>query len=119
MGGRVTVFTITGCPFCIKAKTALKERNIPYVEINVSEHPDKRSDMLSLSNSLTVPQIFFNDIHVGGATETIDFLVREDYTEKKYNKEIKDQPDPTDERLSIPTSSPVSIDISAPPRGKE
>lgn len=117
--GRVTVFTITGCPFCIKAKTALKERNIPYVEINLTEHPEKRSDMLSLSNSLTVPQIFFNEKHIGGATETIEFLEKEEYTESRYKKEIKDQPEPTDERLSLPTSKPVNVDSSAPPRGED
>merc|ERR1712038_1620031 len=119
MGGRVTVFTITGCPFCIKAKTALKERNIPYVEINLTEHPEKRSDMLSLSNSLTVPQIFFNKKHIGGATETIEFLEKEDYTKSRYKTEIQNQPDPTDERLFLPTSKPVNVDSSAPPRGED
>lgn len=112
--GRVTVFTITGCPFCIKAKSALKERSIPFVEINLSEHPDKRSAMLSLSNSLTVPQVFFNEKHIGGATETLAYLEEENYT-----YEVKNAPDPIDDRLSLPTSKPIIVEISAPPRGED
>jgi len=41
-------------------------QGIPFVEINISKYPSKRADMLSLSNELTVPQIFF------GNTFTVD-----------------------------------------------
>ena len=76
--GRVTVFAIDGCPHCIRAKENLKQRNIAYTEINLTAHPEKRSDMLSLSDSFTVPQIFFNNEHIGGAKETIELLEKLD-----------------------------------------
>ena len=77
--GRITVFSIDGCPHCDcqRAKKALQKRKIPYTEINLSSHPDKRSDMLSLSDSLTVPQIFLNDELVPDGAEGILALLEE------------------------------------------
>eukprot|EP00979_Chaetoceros_neogracilis_P002182 scaffold382_cov415-Chaetoceros_neogracile.AAC.18 len=110
--GRVTVFSIDGCPHCLRAKQNLKDRNIPYVEINLSSHPDKRSDMLSLADSLTVPQIFFNNDHIGGAVELIKLL--EDWdadgppsaTDKVHAGYLSGE-DPTDSRLEPSTTPPV------------
>ena len=111
--GRVTVFAIDGCPHCMRAKQNLKDRDIPYVEINLSSHPDKRSDMLSLADSLTVPQIFFNNDHIGGAVELIDLL--EDWdadgpptATAKINAEYLSRCDPTDPRLAPSTTPPVT-----------
>eukprot|EP00554_Chaetoceros_debilis_P007967 CAMPEP_0194079318 /NCGR_PEP_ID=MMETSP0149-20130528/5542_1 /TAXON_ID=122233 /ORGANISM="Chaetoceros debilis, Strain MM31A-1" /LENGTH=518 /DNA_ID=CAMNT_0038760777 /DNA_START=97 /DNA_END=1653 /DNA_ORIENTATION=- len=124
--GKVTVFAIDGCPHCVRAKTNLRDRNIPYVEINLTKHPDKRSDMLSLSDSLTVPQIFFNEKHIGGAIETIALLELWDTDEEqavhgspheRYEKEIKSVPDPKDPRLQ-PSTQPPAKEPVAPPRYK-
>lgn len=106
--GRVTLFSIHGCPFCIKAKKSLKERDIPFSEINISDYPSKRTDMLSLSDSLTVPQIFFNENHIGGATELLSLLEKwGEEAFKKYEDEVKSQQDPSDPRLDLPTGEPI------------
>lgn len=124
--GRVTLFAIDGCPHCIRAKTALKERKIPFTEINLTYHPDKRSDMLSLSNSLTVPQIFFNENLVqGGATALLSLLKKwdEDGTSggssalEIFENEVKSKPDPTDSRLEPSTAPPVK-EQDPPPRNQ-
>lgn len=123
--GRVTIFAINGCPFCVKAKEALKSRGIPYLEINLSTHPDKRSDLLNLSSSLTVPQIFFNETHVGGSEELLSLLKQWDSEVEshgspleRYKKDIEAMSDPTDPRLQPSTKDPVKESI-APPRGEE
>ena len=73
--GRITIFVTESCSYCIRAKHALKERNIPYVEISVSKYPQRRNDMISLSNDqYTVPQVFFNSKHIGGCTELLAML---------------------------------------------
>ena len=41
---------------------------MPWSEIDLQSFPRKRADMLKASHSLTVPQIFFNDAHIGGAS---------------------------------------------------
>lgn len=75
---------------------------------------ERRKDMLSLSDQLTVPQVFFNDEHVGGATELFEILKQWDKLPTSpdgtsgaldyYQETIASQPDPIDERLK-PSSS--------------
>ena len=81
--------------------------------------------MLSLSDRLTVPQVFFNDHHIGGADETLNFLQRiqqESPTgtaaDEYYKAHIASKPDPTDPRLAVPTTPPVQ-ETPAPPRDAE
>jgi glutaredoxin-related protein len=42
------------------------------LEINLTEYPEKRNDMLQLARRLTVPQIFFGSKHIGGASDLED-----------------------------------------------
>ncbi len=123
--GKVTVFSINGCKHCIKAKEALKKRSIPYTEINLSLYPDKRSDMLKLSDALTVPQIFFNDTHVGNAKALIALLEKWDGEEQisgsafqRYENEVKAKSDSSDPRLQPSTRDPV-VEAVAPPRNED
>eukprot|EP00591_Stephanopyxis_turris_P004432 CAMPEP_0195522288 /NCGR_PEP_ID=MMETSP0794_2-20130614/20286_1 /TAXON_ID=515487 /ORGANISM="Stephanopyxis turris, Strain CCMP 815" /LENGTH=521 /DNA_ID=CAMNT_0040652007 /DNA_START=64 /DNA_END=1629 /DNA_ORIENTATION=+ len=119
--GRITIFALTDCPHCKRAKAALNSRDIPYTEISLSSHPDKRNDMLSLSDRLTVPQIFFNDEHIGGADETLVLLAKWDDEKKypsplkRYQEEIESVTGPKDPRLSVPTTPPY-VEKPAPPR---
>ena len=58
------------CAFCDAAKRLLNRNNISYKEINIAIEEDKMNEMLSKSNGKkTIPQIFFNDHHVGGYEE--------------------------------------------------
>ena len=66
----VTVYMGPMCAFCDAAKRLLNRKNIPYKEINIAIEEDKMNEMLSKSNGKkTIPQIFFNDHHVGGYEE--------------------------------------------------
>jgi glutaredoxin len=122
--GRITIFSLPDCPHCQRTKSALTVRQIPYTEINLSIHPSARTFMLQLADRLSVPQVFFNERHIGGADETIAVLEEWDKdgttTEyqsalERYTSEIASQPDPTDPRLQVPTTPPVmesSLDLS-------
>jgi len=62
----IYIYTTPYCPFCIKAKQLLKNKNIDYKEIDLSEEPDKFEEMIIKSNGArTVPQIFADDTHIG------------------------------------------------------
>ena len=66
----VTVYMGPMCSFCDAAKRLLKRNNIPYNEINVALEEEKREEMLNKSNGKrTIPQIFFNELHIGGYEE--------------------------------------------------
>ena len=66
----VTVYTGPRCNFCDAAKRLLKRNNITFNEINIALDDGKREEMLNKSNGRkTIPQIFFNELHVGGYEE--------------------------------------------------
>ena len=65
-----TVFSISGCPHCRRAKAQLTELGIGFTEISLSDYPEVRDGMIELSEgSVTVPQIFIGDDHIGGADQ--------------------------------------------------
>ena len=66
----VTVYMGPMCNFCDAAKRLLTKKNIPYKEINIAIEEGKMHEMLSKSNGKrTIPQIFFDNHHVGGYEE--------------------------------------------------
>ena len=63
---KVKIYTTPYCPFCLKAKRLLKNKNVDFKEIDLSEEPDKFSEMSKKSKGAkTVPQIFVDDAHIG------------------------------------------------------
>ena len=66
----VTVYMGPMCGFCDAAKRLLNRNNIPYKEINIAIEEGKMDEMLKKSNGKkTIPQIFFDNHHVGGYEE--------------------------------------------------
>ena len=66
----VIVYMGPSCAFCDAAKRLLKRNNISYKEINIATEEGKIEEMISKSNGKrTIPQIFFDEHHVGGYQE--------------------------------------------------
>ena len=65
----VIMYSTTYCPYCVKAKQLLQHKSVPYTEINLDEHPEKREEMITRSKRRTVPQIFINGQAIGGCDE--------------------------------------------------
>jgi glutaredoxin 3 len=67
---KVEVYTTTYCPFCTRAKSLLKSKNIAFVEIDVTEDDALRAKMVELSGGRrSVPEIFINGKIIGGFDE--------------------------------------------------
>ncbi|XP_041856869.1 uncharacterized protein zgc:152951 isoform X2 [Melanotaenia boesemani] len=64
--GRVTVYSIQGCPHCVQAKATLRQLEVPVCDIDIGSHSELRAKLKELTGCSTVPQIFFNNVHVGG-----------------------------------------------------
>ncbi|XP_047457127.1 uncharacterized protein zgc:152951 [Mugil cephalus] len=64
--GRVTVYSIQGCPHCIQAKATLGRLGVPVRDVDIGKHSELRARVKELTGRSTVPQIFFNSVHVGG-----------------------------------------------------
>jgi len=58
------------CNFCDAAKRLLSRNNLKYQEIDISSKDGLRDEMVKKANGRrTIPQIFFNDHHIGGYQE--------------------------------------------------
>jgi glutaredoxin 3 len=69
---RVKMYTTLVCPYCVRAKSLLKQRGVEQIEeIRVDLDPAQRDSMVALTGRRTVPQIFIGDTHVGGCDELI------------------------------------------------
>ena len=64
--GRIVVYSIVGCPHCMRAKNTLQEQGLPYADISLDAFPQEREYVKTRTGKTTVPQIFFNSVHVGG-----------------------------------------------------
>ena len=58
------------CNFCEAAKRLLDRNNLKYEVIDISSGDGIREEMINKSNGKrTIPQIFFDDHHIGGYVE--------------------------------------------------
>ncbi|MBF0623445.1 MAG: glutaredoxin 3 [Magnetococcales bacterium] len=66
----VIMYSTTVCPFCVKAKKLLQKKGVGFDEINLTDHPERRDEMIAKAGGRrTVPQIFINGQHVGGCDD--------------------------------------------------
>lgn len=67
---QVEIYTTQVCPYCVRAKDLLLRKGVTPVEIRVDSDDAAREAMLQRANGRrSVPQIFINDIHVGGCDD--------------------------------------------------
>ena len=102
--GRITVFSTSTCPHCKRAKALLADKGWEYSEVSLSDYPEQRTAMLQLADKLSVPQIFFNERHLGGASELAGLDERGEL--QALYEEMAAAPAPTDARLAKPDYDP-------------
>jgi glutaredoxin 3 len=64
------MYSTTWCGYCIRAKALLDRRGLEYEEIVMDDDPAFRQKLLEMTGRWTVPQIFIDDVHVGGYTSS-------------------------------------------------
>tara|TARA_B100000029_G_scaffold216331_1_gene214122 strand:- start:8 stop:262 length:255 start_codon:yes stop_codon:yes gene_type:complete len=66
----ITMYTGPLCNFCEAAKRLFLRNNLKFKEIDISTKDGLREEMIQKSNGKrTIPQIFFDNHHVGGYQE--------------------------------------------------
>ena len=73
MAKKVVIYTTNYCPYCHAAKDFLRSKNVPFKDIDVTHDDAMREKIASLSGRRTVPQIFADDIPIGGYEDLIRF----------------------------------------------
>ncbi len=62
----ITIYTTIQCPFCEKAILLFKKKKWPFIEKNVANDKERAIMIKRSAGMHTVPQIFFDDKHIGG-----------------------------------------------------
>ena len=67
---KITMYTGPFCNYCEAAKRLLARNNAHYNEIDISKVAGAADEMIKKANGKrTIPQIFFDDQHIGGYDE--------------------------------------------------
>ena len=67
---KVEIYTWQYCPFCIRAKSLLKKKNINFIEYKIDGDEDARSLMIERADGRrTLPQIFIDNEGIGGCDD--------------------------------------------------
>lgn len=68
---KVVMYATAVCPYCIRAEQLLRRKGVVDIEkIYVDRDPARRQEMEArVPGARTVPQIFIDDLHVGGCDD--------------------------------------------------
>lgn len=67
---KIEIYTKDYCPYCTLAKSILQVHGARYEEHSLTENPAQADSMIKRSDGRnTVPQIFFDDVGIGGSDE--------------------------------------------------
>ena len=67
---KVEIYTWQYCPFCIKAKSLLKQKGVNYIEHSIDGDQSAREVLANRSEGrTTVPQIFIDEKGIGGCDD--------------------------------------------------
>jgi glutaredoxin 3 len=62
------------CPYCDQAKALLTQKGIEFEEHKIGDGYTKEDLLESVPTARSVPQIFINEVHVGGYTDLVKYL---------------------------------------------
>jgi glutaredoxin 3 len=64
---KVLMYSTASCPFCVNAERLLLSKGVAEInKIRVDLQPEQRIEMMQKTGRRTVPQIYIDDLHVGG-----------------------------------------------------
>ncbi len=67
---RVEIYTTSYCPFCDRAKALLRRKNVKFEEIDITDEPELREEMVERAGGRrTVPEVFIEGKIIGGYEE--------------------------------------------------
>lgn len=67
---KIEIYIKPTCPFCTRAKMLLDKKGVSYEVIDVSRSPAMQESMrVRAEGRRTVPQIFINDMGIGGCDD--------------------------------------------------
>lgn len=72
----VKVYSTPSCPWCVRAKSYLKDQGIPFTDVDVSQDVAAAREMVKLSGQMGVPVVSIDgSVVVGFDKKRIDELL--------------------------------------------
>ena len=68
---QVLMYTTAICPYCVAAKNFLKQKGASWTEVRIDLDAERRREMLDRARRTSVPQIFIDDVHIGGFDDMV------------------------------------------------
>jgi len=66
------MYSTAVCPFCIRAEHYLRAKGVTEIEkVRVDLEPERRVEMVERTGRRTVPQIYIDEVHVGGYEDLV------------------------------------------------
>ena len=76
---KILIYSSLICPYCTAAKKIFENHKLKYTEIFIDNNSKEKEKMTSLSGGrITVPQIFFDDDHIGGYDDLTRLIENKD-----------------------------------------
>lgn len=76
---KLILFTLKDCSHCIELKETLREKNIPFVDIDAEKNAEIWSNVVSLSGYNSLPTVF---ISINEENDGLLFVPERDYNSK-------------------------------------
>ena len=70
----VFIYTKSGCPNCVAAKKLLKQRGLKFIESDMDQVRIRQAFEFAYPDVRGLPQIFVNDVRIGGLLGLQAFL---------------------------------------------
>ena len=67
----IEIYTRPGCGYCTHAKRLLTNKQLPFVEYDVYQQPEKIKQLHAKTALRTYPQIFVDGESIGGLSELL------------------------------------------------
>jgi glutaredoxin len=71
---KFTVYSKDGCPYCTKVQQVLKLAQLQHVVYKLNTDFTRDEFYAEFGEGSTFPQVIVNDKHIGGCTDTVQYL---------------------------------------------
>lgn len=82
---KVTIYSKGYCPYCKMAKKTLKKLGLNFDELDITNNSRFEQEMRQRSKRRSVPQIFIDELHIGG-NDDLQAALRNGKLEKVLRK---------------------------------
>ena len=69
----IEIWTGPNCGWCVRAKKLLTGKQLEFTELTIADKDDVKEFSVRTNGATTIPQIFIDDIHIGGYEDLVKY----------------------------------------------